>query len=198
MSEKKAAIKRDVLLNGRQCAESIGISYNAFSKWGIPNTTGENGREKLYSLKDVLAYDRARHAKKHEAEVDRLKDRIAELEGGADSDTRSYEKVKYDQEVARGRLLEEQAEGQRMKNEMMRHEIAPFAFITFALGKTANAIAGVMDAMPVELMRKLNLKPHDVEKVKAVTAAASDNIASLGDEDWVEARFDEFLAETDQ
>jgi len=81
---------------------------------------------------------------------------------------------------------------------MLRHEIAPFTFFTFTLGKVANSIAGVMDSMPTELMRRLKLTPQQVEKVKAVTSAAADDIAALGDEEWVAARYDEFLEEADQ
>lgn len=186
--------REDALLNGRQCAESIGISKTTFINWKVPHS-GTRGSEKLYALKDVLDVYRDRFRREIEREVrDQVKSEAAEDAGGFIDPIM----VKLELDQSRVRLTEAQAIHQEMKNEMMRHEVAPFAFITFALGKTANAIAGVMDALPVELMRKLSLKPQEVEKVRAVTSMAADSIASLGDENWLGERFDEFLAETDQ
>jgi len=185
--------REDALLNGRQCYESIGISKTAFLAWKVPHTS-TRGREKLYSIKDVLAVYRDRCRRELEKEIRQ------ELAGGPDPDDLSSNPalIKLELDKKRIKLTEAQAVHQEMKNDMMRHEVAPFAFITFVLGKTGNAIAGVMDSMPTELMRKLSLKPQDVEKVKAVTSLAADSIASLGNEEWLEARFDEFIEETDQ
>jgi phage terminase Nu1 subunit (DNA packaging protein) len=187
--------REDALLNGRQCAESIGISKTTFINWKVP-PSGTRGSEKLYALKDVLDVYRDKCRREMERE---LREEIkAELAESGDDMGGDPLKVKLELDKKRVRLTEAQAIHQEMKNEMMRHEVAPFAFITFVLGKTSNAIAGVMDAMPVELMRKLSLKPQEVEKVRAVASMAADSIASLGDEQWLEERFDEFLVETDQ
>ena len=189
--------REDALLNGRQCYESIGISKTAFLSWKVPHAS-TRGREKLYAIKDVLSVYRDRCRRELEREVrQQVRAEMAGASGDGDPGDDPM-RVKLELDKKRIKLTEAQAVHQEMKNEMMRHEVAPFAFITFVLGKTGNAIAGVMDSLPVDLMRKLNLKPQEVEKVKAVTSGAADSIASLGDEAWLEARFDEFLEETDQ
>ena len=189
--------REDCLLNGRQCAESIGISARAFHDWKVP-CKSTRGREKLYALADVLAVYRERCGRELEKEI--RQEVLAGRSGAPDDDEIGADPflVKLDLDKKRARLTEAQAINQEMKNEMMRHEVAPFAFITFVLGKTSNALAGVMDSLPVELMRRLNLRPHDLDKVRAVTAQSAESIAALGDESWVSDRFDEYLTETDQ
>lgn len=189
-----ADVREDALLNGRQCAESIGISQTAFQNWKIPHA-GTSGRQKLYALKDVLAVHRERVRRELEREIRREVE--ADLGGRTDVPVNPAEvKLRLDQE--RVRLTQAQADGQELKNEIARHEVAPFDFITYVLGRTANEIAGVMDGLPVELMRKLNLTPKEVEKVKGVTALAADAIANLGDETYLGEALDEFIAQTDQ
>lgn len=195
MVSDKPKVRRDVLLNTRQCAEAIGISYNAFLKWGVP-VHGEDGRQKLYLLADVLAVYRARIERELRSTVEKeLQAKAASADGDGELDPFM---VKLQLDKQRTRLTEAQAEHQEMKNQMMRHEIAPFGFFTFVLARAANGIASVMDGLPSELVRRLGLKPQEVDKVRAATAAASDAIAALGDEEWVASRYDEYLAETDQ
>lgn len=194
MGSDKPKVRRDVLLNARQCSEAIGISFNAFSKWGVPIHQQE-GKQNLYLLRDVLEVYRRRIERDLRPTIE--KELRAAAASGGDEDLDPF-LIKLQVDKQRARLTEAQAEHQEMKNQMMRHEIAPFGFFTFVLARAANSIASVMDGMPSELVRKLALKPQQVDKVRGVTAAASDAIASLGDEEWVAARYDEFLAETDQ
>lgn len=182
----------DALLNGRQCAESIGITYNSFAKWKVKPAASGKSREKLYALKDVLLAYRERCRRELEREIK------AELaKGQAEEEPVTPAQIKLDLEKEKLRLTAAQADHQELKNEVARHEVAPFDFITFVLGKAANEIAGVMDSMPVECMRKLSLSNQDVEKVRGITALAAGSIANLGDEAWLELALDEFIAETD-
>jgi phage terminase Nu1 subunit (DNA packaging protein) len=185
-------VRQDALLNGRQCAESIGISQQAFLQWKVPGK--KQGREKFYSVADVLAVYRERCRKDLEKEI--RQDIRTEADPGATTDDPA--KVKLDLDRERVRLTKEQADAQELKNEIVRHEVAPFSFITFVLGRTAGEIAGVMDGLPVELMRKLTLTPKDIEKVKVITALASESIANLGSEDYLNEALDDFIAQTDQ
>lgn len=189
----KDKVRRDALLNGRQCAEAIGIAVQSFGKWGV-EPYAKDGRENLYRLKDVLEVYRRRVERELRPKIEReVEARMADLPPDADPI-----RIKLQLDVERKRLTAAQADAQEEKNKMLRHEIAPFTFFTFTLGKVANSIAGVMDSMPTELMRRLKLTPQQVEKVKVVTSAAADDIAALGDEEWVAARYDEFLEEADQ
>lgn len=185
----------DALLNGRQCSESIGISYNAFSKWKVPHAESGRGRERLYRLSDVLKVYRERCRRELEKE---MRPQIEAELAGREQEADDPFLVKLELDKERVRLTREQADAQELKNEIARHDVAPFAFITFLLGKTSNELAGVMDALPVELMRKLSLTPQEVEKVKGVTALAADSIFSLADEQFIGDSLDEFVAETDQ
>lgn len=194
MGSDKPKVRRDVLLNARQCSEAIGIAYNNFAKWGVP-IHAQEGKQNLYLLRDVLEVYRRRIERDLRPTIE--KELRAAAASGGDEDLDPF-LIKLQVDKQRARLTEAQAEHQEMKNQMMRHEIAPFGFFTFVLARAANSIASVMDGMPSELVRKLALKPQQVDKVRGVTAAASDAIASLGDEEWVAARYDEFLAETDQ
>jgi phage terminase Nu1 subunit (DNA packaging protein) len=191
-----AEIREDALLNGRQCAESLGISRTAFNNWKI-TPTSEKGRQKLYSVKDVLRVYRERCRRELKAELrEEIRAELVEA-GQDDSSIQTPAEVKLALDRERVRLTQAQADGQELKNEIARHEVAPFDFLTFLLGRTANEIAGVMDALPVELMRKLNLTPKEVEKVKGVTALAADSIVNLGDEAFIGEALDEFIAQTD-
>lgn len=190
-------VREDALLNGRQCAESIGISARAFYDWHVPHW-GTKGRQKLYALKDVLVVYRERIRREMERG---LRQSIhAELSEVADPDGLPNDagKVKLLLDKERARLTREQANAQELKNEIVRHEAAPFSFITFALGKTANEIAGVMDSLPIELMRKLSLQPKDAEKVAGITAQAAEAIANIGGEDWLIVALNDFNRSQEQ
>lgn len=187
-------ISNDALLNGRQCAESIGITYGAFARWKVPHADTGKSREKLYRLEDVLRIYRVRCRRELERE---LRAEIEASLSGQGEGVDDPHQVKMDLDKERIRLTQAQADGQELKNEISRHEVAPFDFITFVLGKTANELAGVMDALPVEMMRKLNLSAQEVDKVKGVTALAADSIAGLGDEEYMEEALDEFIAQAD-
>lgn len=189
-----AEIREDALLNGRQCAESLGISQTAFQNWKVPST-GSKGRQKLYSMKDVIAVYRERCRRELKTEI--RKEVAAELVAADEAAPDNPFEIKVALDKERVRLTQAQADGQELKNQIARHEVAPFDFLTFLLGRTANEIAGVMDSLPVELMRKLNLAPKEVEKVKGVTALASDAIVNLGDEQFIGDALDEFIAQAD-
>lgn len=162
-------------LNRTQMAKALGISPQAFSAWGV-EPVAKVGRETFYLVGDVLANREALW-----------------IARAPESRNQSEEERRVAYQLARTRLISEQADAQAMKNEMLRHEVAPFGLFSFVLGKAANVVSGVMDALPVELMRRLGLKPQDVDKVRAMTSAACNEIAALGNEAWVSERFDEYL-----
>jgi phage terminase Nu1 subunit (DNA packaging protein) len=190
-----AEVREDALLNGRQCAESIGISQRAFQDWKVP-VRGTKGRQNLYALQDVLKIYRARVRRELERELRR--EIQADLAKTASPDQLPDDAniVKLEVEKRRVRLLEAQAEAQEMKNEMARHEVAPFEWHAWVFSKTASVLVGMIDSLPVEMMRKLNLKPKEVEKVKAITATALDSVSQLSDREWLEESLDDFIEET--
>lgn len=160
-------------LNKTNMAASLGISTQAFTQWKV-EPIARIGRESFYDVASVLA-NRVEHYRHS-------------TPGGSDAETR-----KVELEEAKIRLTNEQADALELKNQTARHEVAPFTFFTFVLGRIANEIAGVMDSLPLEMMRKLSLQPKDVEKVKVITALASESICNLGDEEFIENALDEFI-----
>ncbi len=184
-------------LNQTQMARACGISVRNFQNWGV-QASATAGREKLYLVSDVIDNRLADQAARHQAALARLQDRIAELEAGHTEDGRTLDQVLFDQAVERTNLLAEQAEAQRMKNEVARHELAPFALITFILGQVANHIAGVLDSLPTELVRIASVASGDLDRVRSVTARAADRMVQLGDEEWIAKQFDTYLEQFDK
>lgn len=86
------------LLNKSDMASSIGISVQAFDKWGVPPVE-RRGREVLYDVKTVLEIDRERrqHNQRTPDDGGELEERLLR---------------------ARAELTEEQAVAQKLKNQV--------------------------------------------------------------------------------
>lgn len=188
--------RRDVLLNGRQCAESIGIAYRNFLQWKVP-TVGKDGRQNLYALQDVLKVYRERVAREITPGIrDEVRAEFAAGENDEENLNPAILKLQLDNE--RRRLTAAQADHQEEKNRMMRHEIAPFEFITHALGSLSNTLAAYLDGLPTLLVRQAGIEPAQAEKVREAGASVANDIASIADKEWVSARYDDYLAEMDK
>lgn len=87
------------LLNKSDMASSIGISVQAFDKWGVPPVE-RRGREVLYDVKTVLEIDRERrqHNQRTPDDGGELEERLLR---------------------ARAELTEEQAVAQKLKNQVV-------------------------------------------------------------------------------
>lgn len=182
-------------LNQRTMAAACGVSVRNFQNWGVP-PAATDGRQKFYTVRAVMDNRLAEQAARYQVQIDRLQARITELETSEDGTTMA--EVMLQQNRERTRLLAEQAEGQAMKNAMARHEVAPFDFLTYLLAGVAAQIASVMDGLPGQLIRITGLRPTEVDKVRSITAAASEQIVALGDEHWVAGQFDNYLKELQQ
>ncbi|EHY9876503.1 DNA-packaging protein, partial [Escherichia coli] len=86
------------LLNKSDMASSIGISVQAFDKWGVPPVE-RRGREVFYDVKTVLEIDRERrqHNQRTPDDEGDLEERLLR---------------------ARAELTEEQAVAQKLKNQV--------------------------------------------------------------------------------
>lgn len=166
-----------VLLNKRDLCSSLGISTQAFDKWGVPFRE-KRGRECLYAMADVVA-NRVGHAERKAASV------------MADDDP---DKPNIDYE--RYRLTKAQADGQELKNEKERKEVVETAFATFVLTRTAAQIASILDQIPIRMKRKFpDLAPARVDAIKAEIIKAQNIAAEVATqlEDWL----NEYLASAD-
>lgn len=122
------------LLNKGDMASSIGISVQAFDKWGVPPVE-RRGREVFYDVKAVLEIDRQRQKQSQQV-----------AEGNGDLETKLLQ--------ARIDLTEEQATAQRLKNKTAEHQVINTGFCIFALSRLAGELASVLDSIPLSMQRR--------------------------------------------
>ncbi|AYR24248.1 phage terminase Nu1 subunit (DNA packaging protein) [Herbaspirillum sp. 1173] len=92
----------------------------------------------------------------------------------------------------RAALARAQREKVEMQNAVTRRELAPVALLEQVLSKVGRQIAGILEAVPVQLKRRSQLSADDLdfitrELVKARNHAAAIKLADLDDEDDSEA-----------
>lgn len=122
------------LLNKSDMASSIGISVQAFDKWGVPPVE-RRGREVLYDVKTVLEIDRERrqHNQRTPDDGGELEERLLR---------------------ARAELTEEQAVAQKLKNQVTEGKLIDSDFCVFALSKLAMALSSTLDSIPLSMQRQ--------------------------------------------
>lgn len=140
-----------ILLNKRDMAASIGISVQAFDKWGV-EPVERRGREVFYDVRGVLEHDRKKHAK-------------PEVDDGEDLDRKLLQ--------ARVVLTEEQAVSQRLKNRKEERQVIDAAFCTFALARMASDISSILDGIPLTVQRRYpDMDKAQIEHLKLQIAKA--------------------------
>jgi len=187
MTKRNNEHRREALLNLRECAESIGISITAFRNWRVPHT--KVGKENLYTLKDVLKVYRERVIREVTPEIEK---RLLAERSDVDPDM-DPARIKLELDNERRRLTRAQAEAQEEKNKMVRHETAPFEFVSYSLASLANAIAAYIDSIPTVLIRQSGITPAQADKVRGAAATVGNQIAELADEEWVKRTYDDYL-----
>ena len=152
----------------KEAVAALGISRRNFTDWKI-DPVGKVGRMNYYDLRDIIDADRAHRFSEPVDEEQRR--RLTE---------------------ARIRLTDAQAVCKERENEIASHEIAPFALFTFILAPLGAQIASLLESIPTLLVRQAGIDPLQADKVRATIVPVGNAIANLGDETWIEARFDEF------
>lgn len=144
-------------------AASIGISVQAFVKWGV-EPHAKVGRNAFYLVDDVLR--------------NRLAHQEARLQKAADPAT--------DAELARAereeklRLTKAQAEGQEIKNAQLRKELAPVGVLEWVIGKAGGQISAILDALPMQIKkRNPKLTATDIETVRREIVKAQNAAAQM-------------------
>ena len=163
-----------VLLNKSDMAESIGISVQAFDKWGVVPTE-RRGREVLYDVRSVLDAWQARQQKKQQAEPTTADNAAQKLL------------------LARIALTEEQAKGQQLKNQESEGRVVDTDFCIFALNRIAMELSSILDSIPLAVQRQCpDISPHHVDFLKLQIAKGANCCANAGDKlpEWL----DEYLS----
>lgn len=176
---KSTPTKQRGWLNKSEMAASLGISVQAFDKWGV-KPIERIGREAFFTAEAVLENRLNREAEKQQPEgLDGI-DPLAE--------------AKLTQE--RLRLTAAQAVGQELKNEVTRRKSVPVEFALFVLSRIAAEIASGLDTLPLTLKRRHpDLEVRHIESVQREIAKVR-NRAALLDERLPEL-LDEYLDSTD-
>ena len=122
------------LLNKGDMASSIGISVQAFDKWGVPPVE-RRGREVFFDVKTVLEIDRQRQRQNQQTTGDNDELETKLLQASVD-------------------LTEEQATAQRLKNQIAERRVIDTGFCIFALSRLAGELASVLDSIPLSMQRR--------------------------------------------
>ena len=150
-------------LNKRAMCKSLGISTQAFDKWGV-EPVSRHGREAFYQVKDVL-----------KNRLDHLRDST-----GAGKQISEIDKQK-------ARLAKEQADGAALKNAQLRKELAPVSVISWTLNTVGTKISAILEAVPLKAKKHIpTLTATQVNIIKREIVKAQ-NVASK-----IQLNFDEY------
>ena len=128
-------------LNKTRMAASLGISVQAFDKWGV-EPVARIGKEAFYDTRSVVD--------------NRLKNQSGKQQPGLE-DVDPF--IGYKIDLERWRLTKEQADTQARKNRIGDKELVPVGFAIFVLSRLAALLASYLDTIP----KKVKLKHPDLE-----------------------------------
>lgn len=169
-------------LNKASMAASLGISVQAFDKWGV-KPAARIGREAFFDVRSVLDNRLAQAERKYAPAGDD--------EDGLDP----LAEKKLTQE--RLRLTAAMADAQELKNEVKRQRLVPVDFAVFAFARIASQIGSLLDTVPLKLRRKHpDLDVRHVEALQREIALARNLAAELGDD--LPGLLDEYLETLDE
>lgn len=141
MSSKRQQSPEPYWLNKSQMAASLGISVQAFDKWGV-KPVAKIGRSVYFDCRSVLDL------------------KLAELEAKqqssqpGDDDMGFDPLLKHKREQEEYLLTKERRIGQQQKNELAARKVIPSEFAIFTLSKIAAEIAAILDTLPLTMKRK--------------------------------------------
>jgi len=118
-------------LNKSDTAKSLGISVQAFDKWGV-EPVAKIGRENFFTMRAVVDNRIANNNQKHAGAVD-----------------------PEDYEAQRTRLTKEQADQLEMKNAVMRREQAPVELLQWALDELSQRVSAILGAIPSKVKKRV-------------------------------------------
>lgn len=154
-------------LNKSDMAASLGISVQAFDKWGV-RPAARIGREALFDVRSVLDNRLAQAARKYQP----TGDGVEGIDPHADK--------KLLQETLR--LTAERADAQQLSNEVKRRRLVPVDFAVFALARVAAQLGSLLDTITPGLQRRHpDIDPRLVESLQRDLATARNTAAQLGD-----------------
>ena len=180
MSSKITAITRERFwLNKKNMAESLGITVQAFDKWGV-QPIAKIGRESFYDMRAVLD--------------NRLQHQGGKQQPGADE---IDPLIGYKIDCERLRLTKEQADAQARKNKVGDKELVPVGFMIFALASLSAQLSSTLNTIHKSVKRKHpDISVRHLEAVESEIAVTRNAAAGLADR--IPELLDEYIASLDQ
>ena len=162
-------------LNKTEMAASLGISVQAFDKWGV-KPVAKIGRSVYYDCRSVVS--------------NRIDNELQKQQPAEDEEV-DPSKLEYQ----RYRLTKEQADAQELKNQKERGEVVETEFATFTLSRIAAQIGSILDSVPLNMRRKFpELETKHIEHLKREIVKAQNIAAGL--DEMIPELLDEYLANT--
>ncbi|MBF4211174.1 DNA-packaging protein [Pseudomonas donghuensis] len=160
-------------------AESLGISVQAFDKWGV-EPVARISREAFYDTRSVLD--------------NRLQHQSGKQQLGAEE---IDPLIGYKIDLERWRLTKEQADTQARKNRIGDKELVPVGFMTFALARLSALLASTLDTIPKNIKRKHpDLEIRHMEAVEREIAVTRNEAAGLAE--TIPELLDEYVTALDK
>lgn len=152
-------------LNKVRMAASLGISVQAFDKWGV-KPIAKIGRETFYDARSVLD-NRLKHQGAKDQPVDDNGEPIDPL-------------IEYKLQQERLRLTRAQADGQELRNRVKDRQLVPVEFNLFALGRIGAMLGSALDTVHVKIKRKHpDIEVRFLEAIQREVAVTRNEAADL-------------------
>lgn len=169
-------------LNKKRMAESLGISVQAFDKWGV-EAVAKVGRESFYDVRSILDNRLKHQGVKHQP-------------AGPDGETIDPF-IEYRLLQERLRLTAGQATAQERKNLVTEKELVPVDFMVFALGRLAALLGSTLDTIPKSLKRKHpDIAIRHLEALEREIAVTRNEAAGLSEA--IPEILDDYIATLDE
>ncbi|PTQ70363.1 terminase small subunit [Pseudomonas sp. GV071] len=178
---KNETTKQRGWLNKSDMASSLGISPQAFDKWGV-EPVSRIGREAFYRVQDVVQ-NRVEHAgRKQQLDAD----------GGQVLDPL----IEYKLAQEKLRLTSAQADAQEQKNQVAARTLVPAPFATFALAKIAAKIGSKLETVCKTVRSRIpDVPPLVLEAFEREIALARNMAVEFADD--IPEILDEYAATLD-
>lgn len=165
-------------LNKTRMAASLGISVQAFDKWGV-QPVAKIGKENFYDTRVVLD--------------NRLQHQTGKQQPGADE---VDPLIGYKIDLERLRLTKGQADAQESKNKVADKELVPVGFMVFALASLSAQLASTLNTVHKNVKRKHpDINVRHLEAVETEIAVTRNAAAGLADR--IPELLNEYIASLD-
>jgi len=155
-------------LNRKDMAASLGISVQAFDKWGIEPIARIGGR-KYFDVRSVLDTKLAEMEARHQQQQPQ-----------GDGDEEIDPLLAYRKEQEEYRLTKARREAQELKNDRDARRVVPVEFAIYSLSRVAAEIAAILDTLPLTMKRKHpDLEARHLDTLSRELAKARNQAAGL-------------------